>query len=81
MKSIDLNDVLTFIGKANRRQKRAIELALHQKTVYNYDVTFKHGKSTREERWTVDSPEHFVGIVISQRRMPLSIERRLCYAS
>lgn len=78
---IDLNDVLNFIRKANRLEKRAIDLALEQKNDYKFEVNFKHGKNTRSEYWYVDTPEDFVDILIKSRKMPLSVvmERRIRY--
>lgn len=78
----NLNDVLNFIRKANRLEKRAIDLALQQKNNYKFEVNFKHGKNTRSEFWYVDTPEDFVDILIKSRKMPLSVvmERRIRYA-
>lgn len=77
----DLNDVLNFIKKANRLEKRAIDLALEQKNDYKFEVNFKHGKNTRSEFWYVDTPEDFVDVLIKNRKMPLSVvmERRIRY--
>ncbi len=82
-KKVDLNDVLNFIKKANRQQKRAIDLALAQKNEYNFEVTFKRGKRTIEEIWSVDSPVQFIDVLISNGKMPISytMERRMRYAS
>ena len=79
----DLNDVLNFIRKANRLEKRAIDLALEQKNEYKFEVNFKHGKNIRSEFWYVDTPEDFVDILIKSRKMPVSVvmERRINYAN
>lgn len=82
-KNTDLNDVLNFIRKANRQQKRAIDLALQQKNNYHFEASFKHGKTSRSELFCVDAPEDFIDILIKNRKMPISVvmERRIRYAS
>jgi hypothetical protein len=43
-KSLDLNDVLSYVRKASRREKRAIDLALRKNKEFAVEITYKSGE-------------------------------------
>ena len=80
---IDLNDVLNFISKADRRQKRVIDLALKQKRNSSYHYRKGKPQYNTEVYWHVGIYDPTIVVVDKASKKPVRImnERRLEHAS
>jgi len=83
-KNLDLNDVLSFVRKANRLEKRAIDLALEKNTEFAVEISYKRGKIIPEN--VLAEEEFFLELhaeYMETGKLPgnMKIERRICYGS
>ena len=80
---IDLNDVLNFISKADRRQKRIIDLSLKQKKNNRYHYLKGKPQYNTEVYWHVCMYDTTIVVVDKASKKPVRImnERRLEHAS
>ena len=82
--SLDLNDVLSYVRTASRREKRAIDLALSKNTEFAVEVSYKKGEKIMKD---AKADELFFmelhAEYINTGKVPgnVKVERRISYAN